>query len=44
MIMFLWRPNQHSKDYAFMQQIPKDAEDAEEFETGLGPDTFDDEN
>jgi len=41
-IMFLWRPNQHSKDYAFMQQIPKDAEDAEEFETGLGADTFGD--
>jgi len=41
-IMFLWRPNKHSKDYAFMQQIPKDLDDDEEFDTGLGPDTFGD--
>ena len=43
-IMFLWRPSKHSKEYAFMQQLQTNEDDLEDAEDEFvqGPDTIDD--
>jgi len=41
-IMFLWRPNAHSKQYAYMQQIQTNEDAVDDVEAFDGPDTMDD--
>merc|ERR1719457_410369 len=41
-IMALWRPNAHSKEYAYMQQIQTTEDAMDDVEAFDGPDTMDD--
>jgi len=41
-IMSLWRPNSHSKEYAYMQQLQTNEDESDDVEAFDGPDTMDD--